>query len=452
VEEALMNAITHAYEPGSPGPVTLTAQLDGPQLRINVRDRGIPFDDSLEPVYPSNTSGSGLQRIRAMADKVVWNCLGPQGKELHLEFDLGFKMDHTLSVPREKSHPKIIENDDAAPPASHTYTIRRFRPEDGIGVARCAYGAYGYSYPSSDLYTPRRLAELNENGFFISMVALSDQTGEVVGHCSVQRYYIGGTVEVGQAVVNPSHRGASLAGLIFKGLVQEAIKEGVCSLVDHEVSSHPASQILANRAGFSPCALALGAMPASLDFKSLSGAVSQRESCVVSMKLLTRPDPSVLCAPSHHQKMLETIYSAMDKPVTFKPAPSSPGPAKVTIQMNRGWNIADIQVKCIGHNALAAIRRCLQDLLEIGQVDVVYLELPLDQGDTTDLCRSVEGDGFFFTGLGPSSVTVGGESLFLQYLNTQLDLSLLQIATPMGRTIFDYVAQERRRLMKSSVK
>ena len=450
VNEALTNAITHAYKPGSPGPVTLTAQLDGPRLRINVRDRGIPFDESLASVPPSNASasGSGLQRIRTLADKVVWNCLGPEGKELHLEFDL----DHTLSVAREKSPPKISEDHDTAPAASPTYTIRRFRPEDGIGVARCAYDAYGYSYPSPELYTPRRLAELNENGFFISMVAVSDQTREVVGHCSIQRYYIGGTVEVGQAVVKPSHRGASLAGLIFKGLVKEAVKEGVCSMVDHEVSSHPASQILASRAGFSPCALALGAMPAALDFKGLSGAVSQRESCVVSMKLLTRPDPSVLCAPSHHREMLETIYSAMDKPVTFKTAPPSSGPAKVTIQMNRGWNIADIQVKRIGHNALADIRRCLQNLLEIGQVDVVYLELPLDQGDTSDVCRGAEEDGFFFTGLGPSSVTVGGESLFLQYLNTQLDLSLLQIATPLGRTIFDYVSRERQRLMKSSIK
>ncbi len=460
VQEALINAITHAYAPGWPGPVTLTAELDGPQLRICVRDLGIPFDQSLEPVHPSNTSHSGLQQIRTMADKVFWNCLGPQGKELHMEFNIetdldhgrDHDLDHHLSGACEKSPPKIIEEDDTAPLAPHTYTIRRFRPEHGIGVARCAYDAYGYSYPSADLYSPQRLAQLNENGFFISMVALSDQTGEVVGHCSVQRYYIGGTVEVGQAVVNPSHRGASLAGLIFKDLVKEAIKEGVSSMVDHEVSSHPASQILASRAGFSPCALALGAMPASMDFKSLSGAVSQRESCVVSMKLLTHPDPSVLCAPSHHRKMLETIYSAMGKPVTFKPVPPSQGPAKVTIQMNQEWNIADIQVKSIGDNVLADIRRCLEDLLEIGQVDVVYLELPLDQGDTTDLCRNAEDEGFFFTGLGPSSVTPGGESLFLQYLNTQLDLSLLQIATPLGRTIFDYVTREKQRLVQSSIK
>ncbi len=450
VKEAFINAINHAYEPGCPGAVTLTAKLDGPQLRIGVRDRGLPFDKSLESVHPSNASasGSGLQRIRTMADKVVWSNLGPEGKELHLEFDL----DHDLSVACEESPFKKTKDDDTLSSASQTYTIRRFRPEDGIGVARCAYDAYGYSYPSADLYTPRRLAELNENGFFISMVAVSDQTGEVVGHCSVQRYYIGGTVEVGQAVVKPSHRGASLTGRIIKGLVKEAIKEGVCLMVGHEVSSHPASQIIANRAGFSPCALALGAMPTSLDFKNLSGAVSQRESCVVSMKLLTLPAPSVLCAPSHHREMLENIYSTMDKPVTFKAAPPSSGPAEVTIQMNREWNIADIQVKRTGRNALAYIRRCLEDLLEIGQVDVVYLELPLDQGGIDDLCRGAEEkEGFFFTGLGPSSVTEEGESLYLQYLNTKLDLSHLKIATPMGREIFAYVARERQRVGKYAV-
>ena len=273
-----------------------------------------------------------------------------------------------------------------------------------------------------------------------------------MGHCSVPRYYLGGTAEVGEAVVNPSCRGVSLADRISKGLVKEAIKEGVSSMVDHEVSSHPASQILASRADFIPCALALGAMPASLEFKNMSGKVSQRESCVVCMKQLTSPVPSVLCAPSHHREMLENIYSAMDKPVTFTSASSSPGRAEVCIKMNREWNISDIQVKRTGYDALDHIRRCLKDLLEIGQVDVVYLELPLDQGDTNNLCRGAEEIGFFFTGLGPSSVTPGGESLFLQYLNTQLDLSLLQIATPLGRTIFDYVSREKQPVVKSSVK
>ncbi len=333
VEEAYMNAVAHAYEPGFPGPVSLSAGFDGTRLRICIRDQGIPFDASLEPVRLSPESGEdsaasrGLQLIRNIADEVQWISLGPEGKELRLIFYI----DNDRSGSCVKTPQAQIQGGDAPQPAEQAYTVRRFQPEDGIGVARCAYDAYGYSYPSSDLYTPWRLVELNESGALISMVAVSDLTREVVGHCSVQRCYLGATAEMGQAVVKIAHRGGSLTGRIVKGLEKEAIREGLHCLVNHQVSSHPASQILANRAGFRSCALALGAMPASMDFKKLTGRVPQRESCVVSMKLIAPPAPGVVCAPSRHGDMVSAIYESMGKPVTFQSSPALPGPGEVAI-------------------------------------------------------------------------------------------------------------------------
>jgi hypothetical protein len=184
-----------------------------------------------------------------------------------------------------------------------------------------------------------------------------------------------------------------------------------------------------------------------MDFKKLTGKVPQRESCVVSMKLLIPPKAADVNVPTHHRDMVAAIYESMGKPVTFHSSPALSGPGEVSIFLNRSWNTADIQVKRPGDDTPADIRRCLRDLLDIGNVDVVYLELPLDQGGTDALCRDAEEkEGFFFTGLGPSSVTPGGESLYLQYLNTELDMSHLKIATPMGKEIFDYVARERERV------
>lgn len=449
VEEAFMNAVAHAYEPGSPGPVSLFIERDETRVKISIRDLGIPFDASLEPVPSADESAEnsavprGLQLIRNIADEVQWISLGAEGKELRLIFYIDKDRAGSCVEPLQAQAGPGPE------PAEKTYTVRRFRPEDGVGVARCAYDAYGYSYPSPDLYTPRRLVELNESGALISMVAVSDLTREVVGHCSAQRCYQGPTAEIGQAVVKRADRGGAISGQIFKGLEQEAIREGVHCLVSHEVSSHPASQIMTHRAGFKPCALALGAMPASLDFKKMTEKVTQRESCFVSMKLLSSPAPAVVCAPSHHRDMVAGIYESMGKPATFQSSTPLPGPGDLSIYMNRAWNTADIQVKRPGDNSLTDISRCLRDLLEIGKVDVVYLELPLDQGGIDDLCRGAEEkEGFFFTGLGPSSVTGGGESLYLQYLKTNLDMSHLQIATPMGKEIFAYVALEKQRVGK----
>ena len=116
------------------------------------------------------------------------------------------------------------------------------------------------------------------------------------------------------------------------------------------------------------------------------------------------------------------------------------------MEANRAWGIGDIHVRRIGADTPADIRRCMSDLCEIGDSRVVYLELPLDQGGIDDICRSAEGCGFFFVGLGPSSVNDGMESLYLQFLNMELDLSYLQISTPMGKEIFEYVARERERV------
>jgi hypothetical protein len=326
------------------------------------------------------------------------------------------------------------------------YTVRLLRPEDAAGVTNCFIEAFGHSYPTAYLYDPQRIAELNREGQLISAVAVANLTGEVVAHCSVQRYGSSSNAECGQGVVAHAHRGGALTGRLFELLNHEALRAGLRRLMGHEVTNHPAMQLMASRDGYNPCALALGAMPAETAFKKMTETLPQRESCTVSMKFLVPPEEAVVCVPSHHRTMLERIYTSIGRTVVFKDIPAFSGPGETTIQSNPHWGIADIQVRRIGTDTLKSIRRCLSDLCETN-TEVVYLELPLDQGGIEDVCRAAEADGFFFAGLSPSSVT-DGESLFLQYLNTEIDMSHLRIATPMGKEIFDYVARERQRVQR----
>ncbi len=452
VEEAYKNAVEHAYEPGSAGTVTVTAEFDPAQMLISVRDRGIPFDATLESTgrkYDADLSTrdisrrTGLQMIRSVMDQVQWVCLGTEGKELQMILHLHRDHPDTHFVIPETP----IRESDQQLLSPHTYTVRLLQSDDALGVARCVFETYGYSYPSSDIYYPQRIVELNQSGALISVVAVSDQTGEVVGHCSLYRCYQGATAESSQGVVKSAHQGRSLLSRMLKCLIEKVISEGLRCLVAHEVTSNPASQIVSYRAGFKPCALALGAMPSTLNFRKMTGIVPQRESCTVSMKFLVHPEGAVVCAPTHHREMVAKIYDSIGKPVTFQSLPSPSGLGETAIQLNRSWNIADIQVRRTGKNSLADIRRCLRDLLEIGNVEVVYLELPLDQGGIDDICRDAEEQGFFFAGLNPSSVKEG-ESLYLQYLNTELDMSHLHIATQMGKEIFAYVDREQQRIQK----
>lgn len=340
-------------------------------------------------------------------------------------------------------------NQNKRPETKPLYNIQRFRPEHAPGVSRCFFDVYGNSYPTAFVYEPKRLIELNESGELISIVAVLHETDEVVGHCSAQRCYPGDSAESGLAVVKRSHEGHFLLAQIGNYLYKEVFQNGVHCLINHEVTSHRASQVIARRAGYKNCCLALGAMPSSLDFKKTTGVVSQRESVVVSMKFLVPPEPAIVCAPSHHQDMIEQIYAHLGRPVSFERLPMQSGTGSVTVRLNSAWEMGDIQVQSTGTDTAADIKRHLRDMLNTGAASTVFLELPLDQGGIDDVCRAAESEGFFFAGLGPNT-THGGESLFLQYVASKLDMSLFQVASPMGKNIFKYVANERTRLSKEN--
>lgn len=129
VEEAFMNAVAHTYEPGSPGPVSLFIERDGTRVQISIRDLGIPFDASLEPVGSADESAEnsgvprGLQLIRNIADEVQWISLGAEGKELRLIFYID--TDRAGSCVEQAQAQSQVG---PGPLAEKTYTVRRFRP------------------------------------------------------------------------------------------------------------------------------------------------------------------------------------------------------------------------------------------------------------------------------------------------------------------------------------
>ncbi len=333
-----------------------------------------------------------------------------------------------------------------APAPDETYTIRRFRPNDAPGVTQCVRETYGESYPGGYLYDPPQIIERNSTGRLISVVAVSDATGEIAGYGAVERYDSGTTAESGQDIVAPAHRGRSLMGRMVAFLDEEAIRVGLRRLMGHPVTSHTATQIITERQGWKICGLALGSMPDTLDFKNITGVVAQRESCLVATKFLVPPGPVIVCAPSHHRGMIERIYAEIERPAVFQAFSPISGHGEIAVSTNPSWGTGDIHVRRAGPDTPAAINKCLTDLCTKGSCAVVYLELPFDRAGADEICRTAEDIGFFFAAVGPSSVADGMDSLYLQYLNTELNLSYIQIAAPFAKQIFEYVAKERKRV------
>lgn len=461
--EACANVLDHAFEPGETGTFTLAGERTPGQIVLAIRDRGIPFgatharDDS-----PARLSApDGMALIRRAVDAAEWINRGREGKELRL-VKYRSHCDVTEQVGEEGLAP-IAPDAPLAP--EQEYTIRRFRAEDAVGVSRVIYRVYGYTYLHEDCYYPERLAQQNETGQLVSIVAVAED-GEIVGHYAIERPNFERVAERGMAVVSPAHRGRDLMGRMRTALEEEARRLGMTGVYSVAVTHHVYSQRVNESFGSRVCGMVLGGSPRTLVFKKMrTEEQPQRISWVVYFTYVApagqggRPATAIVHAPPHHREMLARIYANLDAPVEFRDdavvhggerRPPRPAGAisHVSVTYSHSLDSGAIAVRAIGEDTDAEIRRARHDLCEVTGAEAVYLQLPLADPATPALCRAAEDAGFFFSGIGPGSSADGGDTLQLQYLHVPLDTTLIQLANPFAKELLAYVDRERARVGK----
>lgn len=455
-DEACTNIVEHAFDPGEPGTFTVAGELTPAALTLAVRDKGLPFDPSVMPAYTPPTGvdvssasarGLGLYLIHQVADEVYWINHGREGKELRL---VKYRPQADVTAHLSEAELAPFQDDEPLAPPQE-YAIRRPRPEEAVWIARCVYRAYGYTYPNEDLYYPERIARQNETGELVSVVAVAQgsEGEELVGHCAAERPDLGPVAELGQAVVAPAHRKRGLLGRMMDFLEEECRRLGLLGFWGDAVTNHVYSQRVLEGYDFSVCGVSLGVLPGSVRFKKIqSDALPQRVSCMLYFRHLVLPATAAIHAPVHHQAMLARIYAQLDVPVEFREPGVVQGPGRVDVSFHRGLGLGSIRVLYAGADVPAEIREARRDLCEIAGAQVVYLDLPLAQPGTPDLCRAAEEEGFFFGGLGPcfapdpAEPGRGSDVLRLQYLNAPLDPTQIQVANPFGQELLAYVSRE----------
>ncbi len=448
--EACKNSIEYAFADDESGFITLVGELTPKALTLAVRDRGLPFDQTLDPdSSPADPQsfcqlprrGRGLSLIHQCADEVRWINLGLEGKELRLtKYRSGVCL---LEPPASAPARQPVAAPQAGP---QQYTIRRLRPEDAIRVAQLMYRVYGYSYSNEDFYYPQRLDHDLQTGTHVGVVAEADN-GEIVGHVGVIRPNVGPLAELGQLAVAPKHRGQGLRKLMGDRLAEEIQRLGLVGLYAEAVTIHTISQEASDSRGLHVTGLKL--LDWQADFKKLRGLEpepgTQRESMVYYFKYLMPPAPAKVCAPSRHREVLARIYGNLGAPGQVM-EPSGPlGPGQVTVHYDRETGGGTIQVDRIGIDTLPEIEQARRDLCDMAGAAVVGLNLPLAQGTTPYLADAAEASGFFFSGVLPHSAP-DGDFLRLQHLNAPLDLERLHLSSPFARELLAYVLKDKERV------
>jgi hypothetical protein len=441
--ECLSGIVACPDAPSDRDPLDLIAVLTPRSLTLQIHERGAPFDPSgtTTDMVAAPVRGPAWERIRRAVDEARWFNRGSAGMELHLT---AHRTDGDVTQHLPATELTAFPHEEPLARAQ-SYSIRRFRPADAIGVAQCVYRSFGYSYGDADLYYPERLVHLNETGQLVSLVAL-DEAGAIVGHLGLERPDLGPIAESSDAAVAPAHRHRHLLERLRALAEEEARAIGLQGLVGYPVTTHVFSQRMDEAVGSHLCGVVLGQLPRSTTFKGITTEpAAQRVSTMLYFKHLGVPAPTVVHAPAHHRPMIERLYANLGVATELgAPAPAT-GAGRLVVGLDRSWGFGEIYVEIVGADTAAEIRRARADLCAVAEAEVVYLYLPLAQTGTPELCVQAEAEGFFFSGIGPRFVK-DGDALCLQYVGGDLDPRLLQIATPFGRELLDYVTAERARV------
>ena len=446
LEEAVSNVVQHGFAREGNNVFDLIFERIPLGLRIRLKEKGIPFDPRLLPVYepgkaeePGAGKGLGLHLMKSVMDEVSFHNLGPAGKETHLVKYLsgggkGFAGSGDEAPANEQAEPQIIQE-------KIDYDVRGLRPSEAIEVSRCAYKSHGYTFFDEHIYYPERLIELNQSGEMISAVAVT-KDGTFMGHAALVYPEPGAKIaELTFVFVNLEYRGQGCMNRLCDYLFNQ-VGHGLTGIYAYAVSNHIFTQKVMMKHGFGDCCIDLATSPATWEFKGMEEN-TQRISVIMSFKYLAPPPKLTLYPPPHHREMVEAAYRNIGAEHDYE-SPAAPPelPAedsRIDARIFASESCGEIHVAKPGRNVVREVRIALKNMC-IKQIASISLFMNLADPATASLAEEMEKLGFFFAGVLPQAAV--GEALVLQYLNNvELDYSKIQVHSEMAKRLLAYIRE-----------
>jgi serine/threonine-protein kinase RsbW len=295
---------------------------------------------------------------------------------------------------------------------------------------------------------------MNRTGEQISIVAVSDK-GEVAGYCAI----FGGQPddpirELGQAAVDPAHRGRQIISQLIQRAIDEARSRGLAGLFGEPVTNHPFSQQVGLKLGFRDTAILLGYIPQSVYFKKIGAeALPQRETLLYCLLPLRRWPAAQVYAPPQHRPLLERIYANLGIQRELVPLQTSevsqtsevlsqprPEQSVLSTSVLSAINVARLEITAYGQYVTTEVEIKLRELCRKG-VACVHLDLPLSDPWTALLGADFEAQGFLLAGVLPKAD--GQDVLRLQYLNAvPIDFDKIHAVSEVGQELLAYVKRK----------
>ncbi|MHC1707360.1 MAG: ATP-binding protein [Bacteroidales bacterium] len=433
-EEACLNVIQHAFEPGDEGSFDILVSRPAGKIVIAIEDKGLPFDPAA--MENSQIGGLGLRLMRGLADEVKFYNLGKKGKRVELVKNL--PMEDPASLMTEEDRKNIEQKESLS---TEPVIFRMMSPADATGLTRCVYRTYGYTYGCDYIYNPPEVREMLASGVIESFLAVTE-SDEIVGHLAMMFHKRGAKVaESGQAVVDNRFRGRKLFEQLKLQLLDYARKTGIYGIYSEATTAHPYSQKGNVTLGAVETGFLLGYAPDSVVIKTIEAKSKAMRLSALLYYLKTNEEPQrTIYLPEKHKPILTHIIHRMKLNREFGTA-SLPAELQdnsiILSKIRPEWGHAIITVSEYGKDFTLAMKSLLRDVKN-QNISSIYIDLLLGKPATPHFYDELESLGFSFSCLIPEYEE--DDVIRMQYLNNfSVDQDKIAVASDFGRELLTYV-------------
>jgi RimJ/RimL family protein N-acetyltransferase len=440
VEELVREALARPRVSEDEDAAVVTAWSDAGLLRIEVADAGLPLT-------PSESRHSPSRRLAALGfvDELHIRARGKEGNLAEcalrlepLESDLGGE--------------QVLDEDTPALSDAEieALEVRPMEAADALGLVRCVYRCYGYSYKDSLLYEPRHIAEALRDGRMRSIVAVTGD-GTVVGHCAVFVERKGDPVpESGRLVVDPRYRGHHLAERMATARRELAVEHDVPGIWAEAVTNHPSSQREVIKLGGVEVGLLVGGSPAAVRMAGFANTNEGRRSLIVTYTPL-KPVPRQIHLPERHAAIVSELAARLELEREIKTTgKAETAHARISAKVTPETGVAHLRVTHPGGDVPSKVADELEGL-DAFDLGAVHLDIPLDEEGAAAAIEALEALGFAFAAWIPD-FAADSDVIRLQRVGSHpVDVEHVVCARSEGETVRDYVIDEWHRVRRAGI-
>ena len=400
VEEVLTNVVQYAFEVDSESVFDVSIEDSVSGIEVVIKEKGIPFSlDSAPHFDPKKIrtindavqqKGLGLYISSKMVEVFDQRYLGVEGKITTI-----VKYQENLNVTQYK-YPTINDLDKG----DIVVDMHKFREADALGVARCLYTAYGYTYLKTALYNPEYIIESSKSPDCIIFTGVTT-CGVVAAVCIAKTDdMLKGVMEVGSLVVSPNYRNMKLADRVITCTI-EGVKriKGINGIIADCVTIHTASQIILIRTGAYPCCVMVNRLPGTSLFKKFDKLPMERQTLVCQYKELKGRIVNVYLPDIYRAEILK-IYKRLKISILelTKANCNTETYSEINVLDEYPLGTVTIYVSKIGDDLLQILNNITADSVP-KKLWTLYLYLPLNDARINDAIIAAKKAEYIFGGI-----------------------------------------------------